>query len=392
MSISTIADKEKSLPNVALYIIGIIGVGLIVYFGGYIITNADKLKVKSGIKVEVSGDPAEIYVNDKFVGTTPLVSEDISSGNNKVTIKRGDRQYQTSLNFLSKDGDNMPYVGIFKDLGISDIFSSGNEFWFDKDTSGNVLRIISEPSGAKVYIDNSEMGTTPFLTNNISNGDYELKIIAPGYESQTSRITVNKGYTLNATFKLFPFVSPSQIAVFEGSTNIFDLSVDNETVTSSPQEWAKALVYWNKTRGLNIEGTGENKEPFFNLFISYKGDLYNAEGTPVVTKEDLAAIGTNNKIGYLGRVSDGPGLTNEAKQTLETLLNTVVAGKQAKIKSTPTGWLRVRSEPNLNGTELTRVNTGDTFEVLDQQTGWVKIKVSETVQGWASSDYIELVE
>ncbi len=366
--------------------------GLIVYFGGYIITNADKLKAKSGIKVEVSGDPAEIYVNDKFVGTTPLVSEDISSGNNKVTIKRGDRQYQTSLNFLSKDGDNMPYVGIFKDLGISDIFSSGNEFWFDKDTSGNVLRIISEPSGAKVYIDNSEMGTTPFLTNNISNGDYELKIIAPGYESQTSRITVNKGYTLNATFNLLPFVSPSLIAAFEGSTNIFDLSVDNETVTSSPQEWAKALVYWNKTRGLNIEGTGENKEPFFNLFISYKGDLYNAEGTPVVTKEDLAAIGTNNKIGYLGRVSDGPGLTNEAKQTLETLLNTVVAGKQAKIKSTPTGWLRVRSEPNLNGTELTRVNTGDTFEVLDQQTGWVKIKVSETVQGWASSDYIELVE
>src|SRR3989337_3722920 len=115
MSISTIANKEKSLPNAVLYIIGIIGVGLIVYFGGYIITNADKLRSKSGLNVEVSGESAEIYINDKFVSKTPYTSNDIASGSNKVTLKSGERQYQTSINFLPREGDNIHYVGIVRD-------------------------------------------------------------------------------------------------------------------------------------------------------------------------------------------------------------------------------------------------------------------------------------
>lgn len=392
MSISTIASKEKSLPNAALYIIGIIGVGLIVYFGGYIITNADKLKSKSGINVEVSGESAEIYINDKFTSKTPYTSDDIASGSNKVTLKRGDRQYQTSINFLPREGDNIHYVGIVRDLGTSDTFSSGREFWFEKDTSGNILRVISEPSGAKVYIDNSEVGVTPFLSNNISNGDYELKVAIAGFEPQSSRITINKGYTLNTTFKLFPLPVPQKISAFEGSKNIYDLSSDNNVVTTSPQEWAKAVVYWNKSRGLNIEGTGENKESFFELFLSYKGDLFNAEGTPITTKEELSSIKSESKIAYLGGTVDGPGLSKEAKQTIETLLGTIATGKQAKIKATPTGWLRVRSEPSLNGIEITRVDTGGMYQVLEEQTGWVKIKVSGTSEGWVSADYVELVE
>jgi len=392
MSISTIASKEKSLPNAALYIIGIVGVGLIVYFGGYIITNADKLRSKSGIKVEVSGESAEVYINDKFVSKTPYTSDNIASGVNKITIKNGERQYQTSLNFLPSEQGNIHYVGIERDLGISDTFSSGKEFWFEKDTSSNVLRVISEPSGAKVYIDNSEVGTTPFLSNNISDGDYELKIAIAGFAVQTSRITVNKGYTLNATFKLFPVPVPQKISSFEGSKNLYDLSSDNNVVTTNPQEWAKAVVYWNKTRGLNIEGTGENKEPFFELFLSYKGDLFNAEGIVITTKEELASVKAESKIGYLGRTVDGQGLSKEAKQTLETLLGTVTLGKQAKIKTTPTGWLRVRNEPSLNGTEITRVDTGGTYRVLEEQTGWIKIKISDTSEGWVSADYVELVE
>ncbi|HBL00584.1 TPA: hypothetical protein DHW62_02005 [candidate division WWE3 bacterium] len=392
MSISTIANKEKSLPNAVLYIIGIIGVGLIVYFGGYIITNADKLRSKSGLNVEVSGESAEIYINDKFVSKTPYTSNDIASGSNKVTLKSGDRQYQTSINFLPREGDNIHYVGIVRDLGSSDTFSSGREFWFEKDTSGNVLRVISEPSGAKVYIDNSEVGVTPFLSNNISNGDYELKVVVAGFEPQSSRITINKGYTLNTTFKLFPLPVPQKISSFEGSRNIYDLSSDNNVVTTSPQEWAKAVIHWNKSRGLNVEGTGENKETFFELFLSYKGDLFNAEGTPITTKEELASVKTESRIAYLGRTVDGPGLSKEAKQTIETLLGTVATGKQAKIKTTPTGWLRVRSEPSLDGTEITRVDTGGIYRVLEEQTGWVKIRVSDTSEGWVSADYVELVE
>lgn len=393
MPISTIASKEKSLPNALLYFLGIVGVGLIVFFGGYIIRNADKLKSKSGINVTSMGEAADIYVNDTFKGKTPYTAEDIASGSNKITLKAGDRQYQTSINFLPNEGEKIHYVAISRDLGVSDTFSSGWEFWFEKDTSGNVLRVISEPSGAKVFIDNSDVeAVTPYLANNISDGDYELKVTMAGFEILSARISIQKGYTLNATFKLFPSPVPQKISTFEGSKNIYDLSSGNNVVTGSPQEWAKAVVYVNKNKGLNIEGTGENKEPFFDLFLSYKGDLFNAEGTPITSKEELASVKADSRIGYLGRTADGAGLTKEARTTLETLMGEVAVGKQAKIKTTPTGWLRVRSEPSLNGAEITRVDQGGTYAVLEEQTGWVKIRVSETSEGWVSADYVELVE
>ncbi|GIW69377.1 MAG: hypothetical protein KatS3mg101_0124 [Patescibacteria group bacterium] len=393
MPISTIASKEKSLPNALLYFLGIVGVGLIVFFGGYIVRNIDKLKAKSGINITSIGEQADVYINDKFVGKTPYTADNITPGNNKISIRNASRQYQTSINFLPNEGGKIHYVAISRDLGVSDTFSSGWELWFEKDTSGNVLRVISEPSGAKVFIDNSDVeAVTPYLANNISDGDYELKVSIPGFEILSTRISIQKGYTLNATFKLFPSPVPQKISTFEGSKNIYDLSSGNNVVTANPEEWAKAVVYVNKNKGLNIEGTGENKEPFFDLFLSYKGDLFNAEGKPITSKEELALVKPNSKIGYLGRTADGVGLTKEARTTLETLLGEAVIGKQAKIKATPTGWLRVRNEPSLNGTEITRVDQGGTYPVLEQQTNWVKIKVSESAEGWVSAEYIELVE
>lgn len=392
MSISTIATKQKTMPDYLLYIFGIIGIGLIVFFGGSIIKNLDKFKQKAGLNIAVLGESADVHINDKFMGKTPYSDEKVKPGTNKITIKRGDRQYQTSIDFLPNEGGVIHYVGLDQDLGTSDTFSSGSEFWFEKDTSGNVLRVISDPSGAKVFIDNSEVGVTPFVSSNISDADYEIKISAEGYETQTSRITVKKGYTLNATFKMFPIPVPQKIVSSEGSKNLYEITPQANIESVTPQEWVKAVIYWNTSRGLNIEGTGENKDQYFDVFLSYKGDIFNKNGDPVVTKDELAAIRADSKIGYLGRSTDTAGLTEEAKETLKTLLGTVSLGKQAKILSTPTGWLRVRSEPSLDGAEITKIDAGGTYPVLEEQSSWTKIRVSDTSEGWVSSDYVELVE
>ncbi len=390
MAISSIVNKQKSQSNILLYIFGIIGVGLVVYFGGYIISHFGDLKAKSGVNIEVLNSQADVYLNDKYVGNTPFTSGTISSGTNKVTLKSGGRQYETSINFLPNDKGVVHYVGIVRDLGTSDTFSSGQEFWFEKDSSGNVLRVITDPSGANVSIDNSQVGTTPFLSSSISDGDYELKVEMPGYESVTSRISTKKGYTLNATFKLFPAPVNTQVKAFDGTTTLFNLSSANTVLTSNTADWAKAVVYWNTTRGINIESTGPNKSPIFDYFLDYKGNMFDKEGATITSKDQVKDFTSQSKIGYLGQATDGAALSAEAKQALETQLGSAVVGKQAKIKTTPTGWLRVRSNPNLSGTELTRVDAGGTYAVLEQQTGWVKIKVSDTVSGWISSDYVEV--
>jgi hypothetical protein len=57
------------------------------------------------------------------------------------------------------------------------------------------------------------------------------------------------------------------------------------------------------------------------------------------------------------------------------------------ILDTPTGWLRVREEPSLAASESARVNPGQRFELLGEQTGWFKILISGQKEGWISSEY-----
>ena len=134
----------------------------------------------------------------------------------------------------------------------------------------------------------------------------------------------------------------------------------------------------------------ENKEKVFDYFTDYKGNIYNPDGNLVQTKEDFENLKDTKRGAYLGRISDGVGLTKEAKDALNTLSALGLASKTAKILDTPTGWLRVRSEASLNGTELTQVTSGSSYNVLEETTGWVKIKVSETITGWVSSAYVTI--
>ena len=393
MAISTIRGKDNTFSTVLIYFLGILGIALIVFFGGEIIRNTTGLGGKSGLTVEVASGEAQVLVNNKALGKTPFESKDIKPGNNVVTIRNETRQYQTSIKFLSSKKDMIHAVGIIRDLGVSDTFSSGQEFWFDKENPNDTLRIVSDPSGAVIYIDGSEVGKTPFSSSIITTGDYELKITYPGYESQTARINVQKGYTLNGSIKLFPYPAPLTVKVFEGSPNLYNISIDNPSVTSDTQSWVKGLLYWNTTRGINIDDIGANKDKVFDYFIDYKGGIYNRDGNPVVTQQDFENLKDLKRGGYLGRTSDGEGLTAEAKEALNSLSKFGVApSKTAVIKTTPLGWLRVRESSSLNSAEISRVNSGSSYAVLDEVEGWIKIKVSDTVEGWVSSTYVELSE
>jgi len=392
MAVSTIRNKQNTLPTLLIYFFGIVGIALVVFFGGELIKNLGSLGGKSGLAVEVSYGDAQVLVNNKIVGKTPFESKSIKPGTNTVLIRNETREYQTSIKFLPAKKDLIYAVGVIRDLGVSDIFSSGQEFWFDKESPEDSLRVISEPSGAEVYLDETKIGVTPFSSQNISSGDYELKISHTGYEPQIARISVHKGYTLNGLIKLFPYPISGTVTEFAQYSGLYDLSSDNDTIVSDTQVWAKAVSYWNQTRGVNIDDVGENKENVFGYFIDFKGNIFDSNGESIVTTEDFQRLQGAERGGYLGRGIDGDNLTKEAQEAFSSLSGLAVSGKTATVLSTPTGWLRVRSAPNLSGTEITTVNVGDTFPVIEEGTGWVKINISEDTQGWVSSIYIELSE
>ncbi|MBU0535169.1 MAG: PEGA domain-containing protein [Patescibacteria group bacterium] len=390
MAVSTIRTNKNSFSTALIYFLGILGIALIVFFAGGLITGG--FGGRAALSVQVTNDTAQVLLNGKVLGDTPLESKNVKSGTNTIIVKSDTQQYQTSIKFLPAKKDVSFAVGIVRDLGVSDLFSSGQEFWFDKGSPQDTLKIISEPSGATVYIDGSEIGKTPFSSSAITTGDYEIKIALAGYETQIARISIQKGYTLNGSIKMFPYPISPTVTAFEGSPNLYNGTLDNLNVTSDTQSWVKGLLYWNQTRGINIDNVGLNKEKVFDYYIDYKGNIFDADGTILATAQTLEKLKGAKRGLYLGRTSDGIGLTKEAKDALETLSQIGLSSKTATVKDTGTGWLRVRSIGGLNGTEIARVTSGATYQVLELGTGWVKIKVSDTIEGWVSADYVTLSE
>lgn len=70
----------------------------------------------------------------------------------------------------------------------------------------------------------------------------------------------------------------------------------------------------------------------------------------------------------------------------------VLTRPYVEILDTPTGWLRVRSEPNSSsGKELTKIYPKETYKFLEStDSGWYKIKLDDGQEGWISGKYAKL--
>jgi Bacterial SH3 domain len=60
----------------------------------------------------------------------------------------------------------------------------------------------------------------------------------------------------------------------------------------------------------------------------------------------------------------------------------------ATITETPTGWLRVRNAPS--GSEVTKVDVGQSFPLIEKGESWFKIQLEDSTTGWVSSTYVSI--
>ncbi|MFA5776378.1 MAG: PEGA domain-containing protein [Patescibacteria group bacterium] len=380
---SSVTGKKSRTRNIVAFIVTAFGVILTSYFGYILVSRSNSPSSKPYLYADVYYGKAKVFVNDKEVGETPLENFVVKKGSNKVKLESNGKPYETTISFLA----GLPTL-VKRDLGTDEVFSSGLDLWYEKSSSANTLSVISQPSEAIVFIDGTEAGKTPFSTDKLTAGSYDVRLEKEGYEPQSGRLNVIKDQKINASFKLFPMPAPITVKIMDGSTNLYDIYSNNSFVTSSPQSWAKALIYWNKTRGINIMGYGINRELVFSYILDFDGKFYDTSG--VIVEPNKVLLG-DGKIAYLRRESDGAGISSQAKESLAKIGTSISIGKTAKVKDTSTGWLRVRSQPSLAGAEVGRLNIGDTVSVLEEKPGWLKIKSTAGLEGWASSDYLQLL-
>jgi len=55
------------------------------------------------------------------------------------------------------------------------------------------LRIVSDISGAQVFLDRKFVGATPATVSDLAPGDYQLNVSAPGYDTHVATVSVSPG-------------------------------------------------------------------------------------------------------------------------------------------------------------------------------------------------------
>lgn len=131
-----------------------------------------EMKPKFGYwQVNSSPSNADIYLDEKLIGKTPLTKEVIPSGNHTLRITL-DKYKTHQENFTIKDGDEP-------------------KFEIDLDPNFARLEIDSAPEkGAKVFIDGEEVGTTPYVDERREAGTYTVRIEKELWSGSSETISV----------------------------------------------------------------------------------------------------------------------------------------------------------------------------------------------------------
>ncbi len=154
---------------------------------------------------------ADVYLNDKLVGKTPLARAEISSGQHRLRL-----QYPLYHNheeeFDINDGDDRAF-----NILLNKAFGE--------------LVIESAPTGATLFIDGRAMGTTPYRNAAMPSGRYAIRLTQDLYSEVHDEVTVSDG---QKTEKFIPLtMNFGTLKVTAPNAEIF---LDNRTVGTGSYE------------------------------------------------------------------------------------------------------------------------------------------------------------
>jgi hypothetical protein len=233
------------------------------------------------------------------------------------------------------------------------------------------IEIITYPT-AKVYIDGKDAGSTPYKNNSLKPGEIEVKLVAKDIE-WIKKIHLENGANtvINREFATTAETSGGYILYFEATG---DKNKAGILISSKPDRATVAIE--DEVKGyspLRLEDVGEGDK---KLVISFPGHKSVSSYVKFVKNYQLVV---------------------EADLPLEEVVETtemVVPAPTDKvamvmIKSTETGWLRVRNSADANGAEITRVFTNEKYPIVDEKADWYKINLGTGKSGWISAKYAE---
>jgi hypothetical protein len=209
------------------------------------VINAELVPLFSIVKIITNPEGAEVSINGRKKGTTPLTLNDIPIGRHSIKITKNPYA-AIDTTFSNEDGKytelNFNLVSNLAILGIlaypdAEIFIDGKRvanriysghleegsyvvraekdgfvpeektitiskgqdtnLQFELQKVKSKLSVTSEPTAAKVFIDDQLMGETPLVINSLDIGNYELKLTKDDYDVWIEKVEIESGDLIN---------------------------------------------------------------------------------------------------------------------------------------------------------------------------------------------------
>lgn len=260
------------------------------------------------------------------------------------------------------------------------------------------IQVISVPRTA-VYLDNKEVGKTPYYNEKLSVGEHMLRL-----SSDLPSLSVSWQTTVKAEPRVLTIVSrdlgPTDILSSGYTVSLEPLPNGRQSeinIISTPAGAQVSLD--NNMAGMTPFSRANVPQGEHAIDVSLGGyqsrnlKVQAVMGYRVLLNMQLAQVlaGTTNNTANTASVSgtitgQNPSLT----PTPFAQVSNLPAKPRIKVLDTPTGWLNVRFGPSLIASISAKINPGDYYPYVDEQAGWVEIKYNNGLSnGWVSSQYVE---
>ncbi|HPT66029.1 MAG TPA: PEGA domain-containing protein [Candidatus Woesebacteria bacterium] len=233
------------------------------------------------------------------------------------------------------------------------------------------LEIMSFPI-AKVYINNKEMGSTPYKNMNLKPGENEIKLVSQNKEWKRKVDLQNNINTVidwqfgddssqDSGYILYLEKTGDKKASLLVNTNPDKsiINIDDEVKGTSP---IKVSEINEGDRRLKVSFPGYKDVNVFMKAIN---------GYQLVVDIKLAI--EKNNIEQIINSESEINSSNEIKKII--------------VKETETGWLKVREASSSSSKEITRIKPGEQYTLLEEGTDWYKIDLGNDKNGWISANY-----
>jgi len=257
-------------------------------------------------------------------------------------------------------------------------------FFFDKTNEYGKLKVISSPT-ASVFINNAIIGKTPY-DDKYKVGEYLIKLIPEGTSTETASWNGKINIYKNALTYLNRELGSSDIT---SAGEIFT----TKKMEKKPENANNGEIYVETDpQGaiLTLDNDEKGVAPFVLENVS-RGDHELSVFMPgFFRRTQKINVDPGYRVNSYFKLAIDQSQKQIADTTKKEASNSANTGKTyVTINSNEQGWLRVRDDASINASEEAKVKPGEKYELLEEKSGWYKIKFNSNDDGIVSGDFDE---